>query len=137
MTNQPGHAVLSVMLAVSDPEAAADWYRQALGARVLWSLGSVVGLEILGAPFFLHHPVEQRFSSPLHAGTITARIELFVDDPDAVIAQALAAGASGTLQDLRNHEAPWGIHRQGDFIDPFGHHWLVGDRSPLRPFPAP
>lgn len=26
---------------------------------------------------------------------------------------------------------PWGVHRQGGFIDPFGHLWLVGDRSPL------
>jgi uncharacterized glyoxalase superfamily protein PhnB len=28
---------------------------------------------------------------------------------------------------------PWGIHRQGSFVDPFGHLWLVGDESPLRP----
>jgi hypothetical protein len=23
------------------------------------------------------------------------------------------------------------VHRQGGFLDPFGHLWLVGDRSPL------
>ncbi len=136
MTTQPSPAVLSVMLAVSDPEAAVVWYQQALGARVLWSMGPVAGLEILGAPFFLHHPVEQRFNSPQQAGTITARIELFVDDPDAVIARALAAGANGSLDQIRNYEAPWGVHRQGGFTDPFGHHWLVGDRSPLNRYPA-
>ena len=27
------------------------------------------------------------------------------------------------------HQAPWGTHRQGGFVDPFGHIWLVGDRS--------
>jgi PhnB protein len=27
---------------------------------------------------------------------------------------------------------PWGVHRQGGFLDPFGHRWLVGDTSPLR-----
>jgi len=32
---------------------------------------------------------------------------------------------------VRDHQAPWGVHRQGGFIDPFGHLWLVGDRSPL------
>jgi hypothetical protein len=32
--------------------------------------------------------------------------------------------------------APWGTHRQGGFIDPFGHNWLVGDKSPLDPFPV-
>jgi len=26
---------------------------------------------------------------------------------------------------------PWGPHRQGGFVDPYGHLWLVGDRSPL------
>jgi PhnB protein len=26
---------------------------------------------------------------------------------------------------------PWGAHRQGGFLDPFGHLWLVGDMSPL------
>jgi uncharacterized glyoxalase superfamily protein PhnB len=30
---------------------------------------------------------------------------------------------------------PWGVHRQGGFTDPFGHRWLVGDKSPLNPFP--
>jgi hypothetical protein len=32
---------------------------------------------------------------------------------------------------IRDDEMPWGVHRQGGFIDPFGHLWLVGDRSPL------
>jgi len=36
---------------------------------------------------------------------------------------------------VRNHEMPWGKHRQGSFFDPFGHLWLVGDRSPLSPHP--
>jgi PhnB protein len=26
---------------------------------------------------------------------------------------------------------PWGVHRPGGFLDPFGHLWLVGDRSSL------
>jgi PhnB protein len=26
----------------------------------------------------------------------------------------------------------WGTHRQGGFTDPFGHVWLVGDKSPLQ-----
>jgi hypothetical protein len=41
------------MLAVTNARAAADWYSRALGATELWSLGSVVGLETLGAPFFV------------------------------------------------------------------------------------
>jgi len=42
----------------------------------------------------------------------------------------VAAGADGSVDHIRDHQAPWGIHRQGGFIDPFGHLWLVGDRSP-------
>ena len=41
------------MLAVPDAPVAVEWYKRALGATELWSLGSVVGLEIEGAPFFL------------------------------------------------------------------------------------
>ncbi len=121
------------MLAVPDTPAAVAWYREALGARVLWDLGGVAGLEIDGAPFFLHHPVENRFESPRRLGTTTVRVELFVDDPDEVIGRALRAGATGSLDDIKDHEVSWGIHRQGGFTDPFGHRWLVGDRSPLIP----
>lgn len=45
---------ISVMLIVSDADAAVGWYRDALGARELWNLGGVAGLEVDGAPFFVH-----------------------------------------------------------------------------------
>jgi hypothetical protein len=45
--------IISVMLAVADTPSAVAWYKRALGATELWSLGSVGGLEIAGAPFFL------------------------------------------------------------------------------------
>jgi PhnB protein len=45
--------VISVMLIVPDAEAAVAWYKDALAATELRSLGSVAGLEITGAPFFL------------------------------------------------------------------------------------
>lgn len=125
---------ISVMLAVSDTQKAVAWYQQALGARVLWSLGSVAGLEIGGAPFFLHEPVKGSFASPKELGKTTARVELFVDNPDEVLARAVKAGASGG--EIQDYEVPWGKHRQGGFIDPFGHVWQVGDKSPLNHFPG-
>src|SRR5262245_45327203 len=92
----PAHVtIISLMLAVTDTPAAVDWYKEALGARVLWSMGSVAGLEIDGAPFFLHQPVKNGFDSPKELGTTTVRVELFVDEPDEVIAGAIAAGATG------------------------------------------
>jgi PhnB protein len=63
-------------------------------------------------------------------------MEVFCDDPDAFIARALEAGAKGSLDDLPDHERSWAIHRQGGFIGPFGHVWLVGDKSPLRSLPG-
>ncbi|RPJ61114.1 MAG: VOC family protein [Acidobacteria bacterium] len=122
--------IISLMLAVPDTPAAVDWYTRALGARVLWSLGSVAGLEIDGAPFFLHEPVKNRFSSPKEIGTTSVRVEVFVDDPDELLARAVEAGATGD-DVIRDHQTPWGGHRQGGFTDPFGHVWLVGDKSPL------
>lgn len=123
------------MLAVPNAPAAVEWYKRALGAKELWSLGSVVGLEIEGAPFFLGEPARNGWESPTVVGTTTLRVEVFCDDPDTVIARALEAGATGSLDDIKDHKMPWGTHRQGGFIDPFGHIWFVGDRSPLNRFP--
>ena len=119
------------MLAVPDASAAARWYAQALGATTLWDLGGVVGMTVEGAPFFLGEPEHNGWDTPATAGTRTVRIEVFVDDPNAFIARAAAAGADATIDPVRDHQMPWGTHRQGGFLDPFGHKWLVGDRSPL------
>ncbi len=127
---------ISLMLAVADAPAAADWYKRALGAVELWNLGSVVGLEVDGAPFFLHEPTSSGFDSPAVIGRTTVRVEVFADDPDAFVARAVAAGADGSAHEIRDHQVPWGVHRQGGFRDPYGHVWLVGDRSPLSRFPG-
>lgn len=123
--------VISVMLAVPDAPGAAQWYAQALGATELWNLGGVVGLTVEGAPFFLGEPANNGWQTPAKASTRTVRIEVFVDDPDSFIARAVAAGADDSVDEIRDHQRPWGVHRQGGFTDPFGHLWLVGDRSPL------
>ena len=136
MDGEPSTAI-SVMLIVPDAESAVAWYRNALGAAELWNLGGVAGLAVNGAYFFVHevnssNPAE---TSPDRAGVTSTRIELFVEDPDAVVARAVAAGAKPGSP-VEDHRRPWGTHRQGGFVDPFGHAWSVGDLSPLRP-PAP
>ena len=135
MKVQPHRPVISVMLAVADTPTAVEWYQRALSATLLWSLGSVAGLEIAGAPFFLGEPANNGWESPTKLGITSTRVEVFCDDPDTVIARAVEAGATGHRNGIRDHQAPWGIHRQGGFTDPFGHIWLVGDRSPLSRFP--
>jgi len=124
--------VLSVMLAVVNAPAAIAWYQKGLCANVLWSLGSVAGMEIKGAAFFVGEPANNGWESPEKLGITSTRVEVFCEDPDTFIARAVHAGANGGFDKIRNHKAPWGIHRQGGFIDPFGHIWLVGDKSPLN-----
>ncbi len=124
------------MLIVPDATAAIAWYATALGATELWNLGGVAGLEINGAPFFLHevNPNNPTETSPNQAGVTSSRIEVFVAEPDGFIERAVAAGAAlgATIED---HQALWGARRQGGFTDPFGHNWSVGDKSPLQRFP--
>jgi PhnB protein len=127
---------ISPMLAVSDGNAAIDFYKAAFGATVLWHLDGgghvVAGLSIDGAEFFLAHESPPHGTrGPDSAGFTTVRIELFVDDPIAVHRQALAAGAS-EHSPVREHQhatiGPRPISRmlQGAVVDPFGHLWLVG-----------
>ena len=132
---QTQEPIISVMLAVADTPTAIEWYKRAFGATVLWSLGSVAGLEIAGAPFFLGEPANNGWESPSKLGITSTRVEVFCDDPDTMIARALEAGAIGNLDAIKDHQRPWGTHRQGGFTDPFGHIWLVGDRSPLSRYP--
>ena len=100
---------ISVMLIVPDADAAVAWYKHALGATELWNLGGVAGLEVDGAPFFLHevNPDNPSETSPDRLAVTSTRIELFVDDPDRFMQRAIAAGAS-LGSELEDHEQPWG-----------------------------
>lgn len=124
---------ISPMLAVADPPAAIAFYQAAFGATVRWHLDhAIAGLSIDGAEFFLAEQTpEYGTRCPSQAGFTTVRIELFVDDPVAVHARALTAGATlGSPVKEHTHETsgPNPIHRmlQGSVLDPFGHKWLIG-----------
>jgi len=136
MSSASARPALSVMLIVSDGPAAVTWYTTALGAGRLWDLGSVAGLDLGGAPFFVHEavPGKTREPSPTAVGLTTTRIEVFIDEPDELIERAARAGATD-VEPVIAHDSPWGPHRQGGFTDPFGHPWAVGDRTPLQRFP--
>jgi PhnB protein len=59
--------------------------------------------------------------SPKAIGGGTARMLLVVEDPDAVAAQAVAAGAAELSPVGEEHG--W---RVGRVVDPFGHEWEIG-----------
>ena len=127
---------ISPMLAVADANAAIEFYQAAFDATVLWRLGGpehvVAGLSVDGAQFFLStESPEFGTRGPAGAGFTTVRIELFVDDPVAVHARAVAAGAierSRVEEHTYATAGPRPISRmlQGGLVDPFGHMWLVG-----------
>ena len=110
---------------------AIEFYKIALDAKELrsWSNddGSihVAEMSIDNALFHLHEEVarDRNFSPSTLNGTAVI-LGLFVADPDAVAAKAIAAGATETnpMQDY-----DYG-YRQGSFKDPFGHHWTVEKR---------
>ena len=81
LMSSPQPPIISVMLAVPDAVRAVEWYERALGAKQLWNLGSVVGLDIQGAAFFLGEPSNNGWESPEKVGMPSVRFELFCDDP--------------------------------------------------------
>ncbi len=83
----------------------------------------MVELAIDDGSFFVVDENTDAFNvSPASLGGTTARVNLVVADPDAVAAQAIAAGGTEIFAVA---DQPYGM-RQGRVGDPFGHHWLIG-----------
>jgi PhnB protein len=85
----------------------------------------VAELSIHGAIFQIHEekPARGQFE-PIKNKGVTTLIGLFVEDVDAVMASALNAGAT-LLNPAQNYDYGY---RQGEFKDPFGHHWMIETR---------
>jgi len=79
-------------------------------------------LSINGTLFHLHEVTKRtdQFSPEKFNGT-TVLIGLFVEDVDAVMNRAVAAGAVITSP-VESYEYGY---RQGQIKDPFGHHWMI------------
>jgi len=120
---------LTPMLTVKEAAQAIDFYERAFGAaevrpRVTTPSGQIVAeLAIEGQRFFVVDENPAAFNlSPKTLNGTSVRLNLVVDDPDAVAARAVAAGATVLFPIA---DQPYGM-RQGRVADPFGHHWLIG-----------
>ena len=108
--------------------AGIHFYQAAFGATELrrWSNpdGSVhvAEMAIDGALFHLHEEVPRtgEFSPETLNGT-TSLVGLFVEDPDAVIKKAVAAGGR-EISPVQDYDYGY---RQGTIVDPAGHQWLI------------
>jgi PhnB protein len=117
---------------------AVEFYKAALGAREVYRVGgtdeheAVVSQLAVGDTTFWvadESPEHENFS-PESLGGGTVRMLLTVDDPDAAVERAVAAGATVVTPVAEAHG--W---RLGRIVDPFGHHWEIG--KPVVPWPPP
>ena len=107
---------------------AIAFYQNAFDAKELrrWSNddGSVHVAELMidGALFHMHEESTRNneLSPETLKGTSIA-IGLFVSDPHAVMAKAVAAGGT-ELDPVTDYDFQY---RQGCLADPFGQHWLI------------
>jgi PhnB protein len=127
---QPIAAKIAPWLSVADASRAVEYFAAAFGAVELERLEDETGnvevahLTIGEADFWVQRDVE---ADPRSLGDRSpVRKILTVEDPDAVFARAIRAGATEVAAIVEDHG--W---RVGRLADPSGHHWEVG--KPLTP----
>jgi PhnB protein len=129
-------ASILAQLSVRRGRAAVEFYKAAFGAIEVYRVGGtddnpavVSQLSVGNSSFWVadESPEHANFS-PESVGGGTVRMLLIVDDPDAAVDRAVAAGATEVYAVGEQHG--W---RLGRIEDPFGHHWEIG--KPLVPWP--
>jgi PhnB protein len=115
-------------LSVRSGARAVEFYKLAFGAVEVYHIedpdGNVVArLWVEGAEFWLadESPDHGNVSPETGGSAAAVRMILTVGDPDAIFAQAVAAGAREVYPVSEGHG--W---RVGRIVDPFGHHWEIG-----------
>lgn len=134
-----GPMTISPYLSVPDARAAITFYAEAFGAvprgeSYVMEDGRIGHAELLigGSVLMLADEFpEAGLSGPHALGGVSASLHLEVPDVDAVVARALAAGA--TLE-REVADAPYG--RTGVVRDPAGHRWLVQTPAAAAAAPA-
>jgi PhnB protein len=123
-----GYHAITPYLIVSGAAKALDFYTRAFGAiereRMQDPTGKVRHAEITigGACVMLadEHP-EIGALSPATVGGSPVKLHLYVEDVDAFVARAVAAGATLT----RPVADQFYGDRVGGITDPFGHRWSI------------
>lgn len=123
-----GYHSLTPYLAVDNAAEAIEYYKLAFGARERIRMPAPDGriahaeLEIGNSVLMLSDSFEQgSYRAPKELGGTSAGVLLYVDDVDAVVQQAVDAGATVTMP---VDDMFWG-DRYGTIRDPFGHAWQV------------
>lgn len=123
---------LVIQLVTSPATKAIDFYAAAFGAHEFYRQHDESGQKIaycellIGrSRMMLHDEYPERdLHSASSLGGSPVTLVLYVDDTDAAVERALAAGAELVSPP---EDRFWGV-RSAVLIDPFGHRWLIGSR---------
>jgi PhnB protein len=130
---RPGFHSISPYLIVRGASAAIEFYKQAFGAtermrvpspepgKLMHSELEIGDSQVMMADEF----PEMGYLSPLSLGKSPVGFMLYVDDADAVYAQAIAAGAK-SIAAMADKE----YGRTGIVEDPSGYQWYVTTHRP-------
>ncbi|MFE0752202.1 VOC family protein [Gordonia sp. NPDC058843] len=118
-------------LAVAEPQAAIDWYVEALGARLrgepIVMPDGVIGhaeLELAGGAIYLAAEFPDLGLRAPAPGQVSVSLMVAVDDTDDAVATAARAGAAVTREPYEDHGT-----RTAVIVDPFGHRWMLSGPS--------
>ena len=124
-----GYHSVTPHLVIKGAGKAIEFYKKAFGAQELHRMPGPDGASIMHAAIKIGDSMimlndecpEMRALGPQSIGGSPVTIHLYVDDVDAVVRNALAAGAIPTMPVA---DMFWG-DRYGTLVDPFGHHWSI------------
>ena len=131
MATQPipeGYHTVTPYLAVEDATEAIEYYTKAFDAKERVRMETPDGkvghaeLEIGDSLVMLSDPFPQASTkTPSELGGTSVSVFMYVEDVDAVVKQAVDAGATVTMEVADQF---WG-DRFGSVKDPFGHLWSI------------
>ncbi|MEW9677351.1 VOC family protein [Lentibacillus sp. L22] len=124
-----GHHTVTPYVIIKDATEAIAFYKKAFGATELVRLADNSGriqhaeIKIRDSQIMIvdEFPEYSIMRSPQSLGGATMHIFLYVEDADALFAQAIDAGAKELVPVDNQPEGD----RRGGLIDPFGHIWWV------------
>lgn len=123
-----GYAAITPYLIIDGAARAIEFYKNVFGATERMRMpapGGGVGhaeLNIGGSMLMLADPwPAMNAFAPVPGGNVPVSLVLYVTDVDAVVARAVAGGA--TVESAV--ETKFYGDRSGVIVDPFGHHWHV------------
>jgi PhnB protein len=123
-----GHHAVTPYLSIRGAANAIEFYKKAFGAREVMRMAQPDGrlghaeLQIGDSRIMLADEFpDMNFRSPHSIGGTPVHLHLYVEDVDALVTQAVAAGAKV----LRPVQDQFYGDRSGSLADPHGHVWHV------------